>query len=181
MVVEAKGDPTPDDLLEDQLVENCVRSDLKPVEQAHAFRALMDRRGYSGRQLAEKLAISHMSVQRALTLLELPVAVQDQVERGDLAPTTAAELAKLPEAAREEVARAVVEGGLKRSEVGDLVQAIRARRPAPASKPEPVTVDLGDGTTVRISWKKANGTDPVKALKLALKRLQERDRDEQAA
>ena len=37
--VEAKGEPTPDEILEDQLVENAVRSDLKPIEQANAYKA----------------------------------------------------------------------------------------------------------------------------------------------
>jgi hypothetical protein len=40
------------------------------------------------------------------------------------------------------------------------------------------TIDLGNGTTLRISWKKANGTDTAKALKLALKRLQEQERSQ---
>jgi ParB family chromosome partitioning protein len=173
MAIEAKGEPDPDDLLEDQLVENCVRADLRPIEQAHAFKALMERRGYSGRQLAEKLAISHTNVQRALTLLELPESIQERVEQGALAPTTAVEIAKLPEADREAVAQAAVEGGLRRAEVGELVSAIRAKRPAPAARREPVTIDLGDGTVVRVSWRKANGTDATRALKLALKRLQD--------
>ena len=60
--VEAKGVQSPDDRLEDQLVENCVREDLKPVEQARAFRALLDRRGCTYRQLAESLNISHQAI-----------------------------------------------------------------------------------------------------------------------
>ena len=35
--VEVKGEPTPDEILEDQLIENCLRADLKPIEQAHAY------------------------------------------------------------------------------------------------------------------------------------------------
>src|SRR6185312_3212783 len=44
LCVEAKGAQTPDDILEDQLVENCLRADLAPLEQARAFKALVDRR-----------------------------------------------------------------------------------------------------------------------------------------
>ena len=40
--VEVKGAPTPEEVLEDQLVENCVREDLKPIEQARAFKALIE-------------------------------------------------------------------------------------------------------------------------------------------
>ena len=35
-----RGPLTPDEILEDQLMENCIREDLKPIEQARAFRAL---------------------------------------------------------------------------------------------------------------------------------------------
>ena len=36
--IEAKGPLTAEDILEDQLVENCLREDLKPIEQARAFK-----------------------------------------------------------------------------------------------------------------------------------------------
>ena len=178
--VEAKGEPTPEDILEDQLVENCVRADLKPIEQAHSFRALIDRRGYSGRQLAEVLNCSHASVQRALALLELPASVREQVEQGVLAPATAYEVSKVADPTLQaEVAQAAVAEGLSRTEVSELVQAVKAKRPVPAARPEPVTIDAG-GVLVTLRWKKGgNGPTAVQALKKALKILQ--DRDGQAA
>ena len=63
---------SPEDLLEDQLVENALREDLKPIEQARAFRSLMNARGLTQRQLAERLQIGHASIARALALLSLP-------------------------------------------------------------------------------------------------------------
>lgn len=180
--VEVRGEPTPDEILEDQLIENCLRADLKPIEQAHAYKALMDRRGLSGRQLAEALHLSHMTVTRALALLELPGAVQAQVEQGALAPSAAYEVGKLADPVLQaEIARAAVAGGLTRSEVSELVQAVQARRPAPAPRPEPVTLDLGDGTIVVVRWKKANTTNAAQALRKALKLIQEHERPDQAA
>jgi ParB family chromosome partitioning protein len=180
--VEVKGEPSPDEILEDQLIENCLRADLKPIEQAHAYKTLMDRRGLSGRQLAESLHLSHMTVTRALALLELPEAVQAQVEQGTLAPSAAYEVGKLDDPTLQaEVAQAVVAEGLTRSEVTELVQAVRARRPAPAPRPDPVAFDLGDGTTVIVRWKKANATGAAQALRKALKMAQEREKPDQAA
>jgi ParB family chromosome partitioning protein len=171
-----------DELLAVQLVENAVREDLRPIEQAGAYRRLMEAKGWSARQLAGELAIHHAQVVRALALLELPEAVQHQVEQGALAPATAYEIGKLPEPTMQaEVARAAVQEGLKRSEVAELVQAVKARRPAPATRPDPVIFDLGDGLSITIRWKKANGVDLVKALRLALKLAQERGRDDQTA
>ena len=124
--VEAKGDLSPDAILEDQLVENCLRSDLKPVEEAHAYKALMERRGVSARQLAESLSLSHMAVNRALALLDLPESVRDQVERGVLPPSSAYEVGRLDDPALQaEVAAAAVAGGLNRAEITELVQAVR--------------------------------------------------------
>src|SRR5262245_36015954 len=107
----------------------------------------MDARGYSTRDLAAELHIAQTSVVRSLALLELPVDIQGRVESGEIAPTSAAELARLPDPAMQsELAEAVVSEGLTRTEVAELVQAVKARRPAPSRRPEPVTVDLGDIT-----------------------------------
>src|SRR4051812_28313956 len=48
--VVQEGELDPDDRLAVQLVENALRSDLKPIEQAHAYRALMEAKGWSTRQ-----------------------------------------------------------------------------------------------------------------------------------
>jgi ParB family chromosome partitioning protein len=164
-----------------QLVENALRADLKPVEQAKAYRRLMDARGYSTRDLAAELHIAQTSVVRALSLLELPTAVQGRVEVGEITPTSAAELARLPDhAMQSEIADAVIAEGLTRTEVAELVQAVKARRPAPSRRPDPVAVDLGD-VTVTIRWKKASGTTAVQALRKAVKELQSQEQRDEAA
>ena len=78
------GPISPAELLSLQLVENLVREDLKPIEQAKAFRAVMDLNGWSTHDVARELAVDQSSVVRALALLDLPAAVQEQVEQGTL-------------------------------------------------------------------------------------------------
>lgn len=164
-----------------QLVENALRADLKPVEQARAYRRLMDARGYSTRELAAELHIAQTSVVRTLSLLDLPAEVQGRIEGGELAATVAAELTKLPDPTLQaEVAQAVVAEGLTRTEVTELVQAVKARRPTPNRRPEPVTVDLGD-CIVTVRWKKASETTVLQALRKAARQIQERERPDQAA
>jgi ParB family chromosome partitioning protein len=176
-----QGDLTEEDTLAMQLVENALRTDLKPVEQARAYRRLMDARGYSTRELATELHVAQTSVVRALSLLGLPADVQVRVEGGELAATVAAELTKLPDPTLQaEVAQTVLAEGLTRTEVTELVQAVRARRPSPSRRPEPVTVDLGD-CSVTVRWKNASATTALQALRKAAKRIQERDRPDQAA
>lgn len=175
------GELPADERLMIQLIENALREDLRPVEQARAYKALMEAREWSGNQLAKELHIAQSSVVRALALLELPAPVQAQVEQGALAATVAAELTKLPEPAmRAEVAQAIVDQGLTRSEVAEVVKAVRARRPA-QSRPDPVEVDLGDGITVVVRYRKPTTVTAQQALRKALKVLQDRDRDDQAA
>ena len=62
--VEVQGAPTPDEVLEDQLVENCLRDDLKPIEQARAFESLMNRRSLTQAQVAERLHLSPSTISR---------------------------------------------------------------------------------------------------------------------
>jgi ParB family chromosome partitioning protein len=170
------------ELLALQLIENCLREDLTPIEQARAYKSLIELNGWSARQLAGELAVNPATVTRALALLELPADVQEAVEQGTIAPHTAYEVSKLESSELQaEVAQAVVEQGLTRSEVADVVAAVRAKRPAPTPRPDPVTVDLGDGCSVTIKWKKGGGLSPLQALRRATRLLQEQERDEQAA
>ena len=170
------------ELLALQLIENCLREDLAPIEQARAYKSLIDLNGWSARQLAGELAVNPATVTRALALLDLPSDVQEAVEQGTIAPHTAYEVSKLESAELQaEVAQAVIEKGLTRSEVADVVAAVRAKRPTPAPRPDPVTLDLGDGCSVTIRWKKGGGFSALQALRRATRLLQEQERDEEAA
>jgi ParB family chromosome partitioning protein len=162
------GPATPAELLALQLVENLIREDLRPVEQARAFRSLMDANGWSTHQLARELAITQSAVVRALALLELPEPVQAAVEQGALPPATAYELSKLEDAAAvAEVARQVVAEGLTRAEA---VAAVRERSKATrkgrgGKAPRKVTTrTIRTGTGVRITLERARGLDPETIL-----------------
>src|SRR4051812_5207719 len=52
-----QGPVDPGELLALQLVENAVREDLKPIEQAKAYRKLQELYGWSGNRLAKELAV----------------------------------------------------------------------------------------------------------------------------
>jgi ParB family chromosome partitioning protein len=47
------GEPTPSEIFQEQLIENCLREDLKPIEQARAYRQLMEMHGWTAKQLSE--------------------------------------------------------------------------------------------------------------------------------
>jgi ParB family chromosome partitioning protein len=176
------GTQTAADILEDQLVENALREGLKPVEQATAFRKLMDGLGLTQQQLAAKLQISQTTVSQSLSLLDLAGPVQASVDSGELAPSVAYQISKVEDPGDQaEVAKAASSEKLTRSEVVELVQAVRAKRPAPAARPEPATFDVGDGVTITVRWKKSCPVGALQALKRAVKLAQARENPEQAA
>ncbi|MCA9040006.1 MAG: ParB/RepB/Spo0J family partition protein [Planctomycetaceae bacterium] len=86
---------TSSELLEQQLIENLLREDLKPLEEAKAYSTLMEMNGWNGKQVAGALHVSPSKVSRALSLLDLPTEVRSKIEQGSLTPTSAYELTKL--------------------------------------------------------------------------------------
>jgi ParB family chromosome partitioning protein len=126
---------SPQERLAVQLVENALREDLRPIEQAKAYRALIQAQGWSVRQLAAELSIHHAQVVRALALLELPAPTQDLVEQGKLSPATAYEANKVddPGARQELLDRAAAEG-LSRAEVIEARREITDRTAGPSGK-----------------------------------------------
>ena len=88
-------DLRPAEILEQQLVENLLREDLRPMEEARAFAALMELNHWNGKQVAEALRVHSSKVSRSLALLDLPEAIQRQVDSGEMGSRTAYELRKL--------------------------------------------------------------------------------------
>lgn len=66
------------------LVENLQRKDLKPLEEAEAFKAYMDATGHGTAELAAKIGFGQRMVQQRLQLLELDTSQKAQLNRGTL-------------------------------------------------------------------------------------------------
>jgi ParB family chromosome partitioning protein len=112
------GGATAEDILEDQLVENCLREDLRPIEQARAFKSLLTNRGLSQRELAERLQVGQATISRTLALLELPEAIRQSVDAGEIGPDAGYLLSKVADPAEQaELAKGAARGGLKRDEI----------------------------------------------------------------
>jgi ParB family chromosome partitioning protein len=106
-------DMTEADVLAEQVVENAVRSDLRPVEQGRAYDRLLALNGWTVEQLAETIGVEATSVHRSIGLLRLPEDVADQVDAGKIKATAAYEISKLQIADdQRRVAEKVVAEGL---------------------------------------------------------------------
>ncbi|MFL5954821.1 MAG: ParB/RepB/Spo0J family partition protein [Gaiellaceae bacterium] len=86
--------------LEAMLAENLEREDLTPLEEAAGYQRLIDECGLTQRQLAERVNRSQGHISKRLTLLDLPEAVQAQVDSGGIEISDALELAKLKDMPR---------------------------------------------------------------------------------
>ena len=75
---------SPEERLEIALIENLQREDLTPIEEATAYRQLMEARGLTQEQVASKVGKDRTTVTNSLRLLKLPEKVQAAVERGEL-------------------------------------------------------------------------------------------------
>jgi ParB family transcriptional regulator, chromosome partitioning protein len=183
-VLVVEGSMEPAERLAVQLIENCLREDLRPLEQARAFKGLMDARGWSTHQVARELAVTQSAVVRALALLELPETVQAEVERGTLAPATAYEVSKLADpAAQTALAEQVLAGKLTRQEVSETVRQRRGGRAMHRASPRAreVRFRIGDGVTVAIRYPRRPTLGAVEALERALAQARAEAEGQEAA
>jgi ParB family chromosome partitioning protein len=81
-VVVREASPT--ESLELALVENIHRKDLNPIEEALAYRRLIEETGATQDALAKRLGKDRSSIANLLRLLKLPVSIQKDVINGQL-------------------------------------------------------------------------------------------------
>ena len=70
--------------LEIALIENVQRADLNALEEARAYKQLVDQYGHTQQQLADVIGKSRSHIANTIRLLNLPQATQIQIETGRL-------------------------------------------------------------------------------------------------
>jgi len=88
--------------LEVSLIENIQRSALNPIEEAAAFKNLMDFSNLSQEELALRMGKNRSTVANALRLLKLPVEIQKSIEDGKVSSGHARALLSVNNAAARE-------------------------------------------------------------------------------
>jgi len=115
--------------LEVSLIENIQRADLNPIEEAAAYKNLMDFSGFSQDELAARVGKNRSTVANALRLLKLPVEIQKSIEEGKVSSGHARALLSVTNAAdREKLFRAILTGNVSVREAEK-----RAASPSPAA------------------------------------------------
>jgi ParB family chromosome partitioning protein len=119
-------------LLELALIENLQREELNPIEEAEAYRILVDDLALTQNEVAERVGKQRTTVANALRLLNLPESVKEMVRSRRLSMGHARALLALDDVtAIEALARRIVAEGLSVREVES-----KAKRPA-GTKPRP--------------------------------------------
>ena len=180
VVVRELGDA---EILEAALIENIQREDLSPLEEAAAYRRLIDRFGHTQDALGEQVGKSRSHVANTLRLLGLPDSVKALLEEGALTAGHARALLAAGTAA-EALARRVVAERLGVRDTERLVQgeageesrrASSARARAPRKDPDTLALefDIADclGLAVRIHPK----TDESGEIRIAYAALEQLD------
>lgn len=75
---------TPQEMLELAIVENVVRADLSPLEEAHAYRRLIEDFSLTQGEVAERVGKSRVAITNTLRLLNAPEQVQQAIVDGDI-------------------------------------------------------------------------------------------------
>jgi len=132
---------TPLASLEMALVENIQRSDLNPLEEAHAFRQLLDEHGMTQEQLAQRIGKSRVAVTNTLRLLQLPEAVLKALADGGITEGHArAILTANDDTRRLALLAHVLEGHLSVRDTEALAREFNMDRPMDEIRP-PETID----------------------------------------
>lgn len=121
-VVRTVGDRQ---MLQLALVENLQREDLDPLEEAQAYRRLMDEFGMSQDAVAEAVGRKRPTVANAIRLLDLEPEIQEWIQASQLSAGHGKALLGVPPGqGRVDLARRVIEQGLSVRETEALVQGV---------------------------------------------------------
>lgn len=162
--------------MEAALIENLQRQDLNPIEEAAAFRSLMQECGYTQEQAARKLGKSRPAIANALRLLNLPKAVTDLVVTGDLSAGHARVLAGLDSETRQlELAHQCVLHGYSVRKLEEMAKARpAARQTAPKREAGPELLALQNAMREALGLKTTlSGTETRGKITLSYNSAQE--------
>lgn len=95
------------------LIENLVREDLTPLEEAAGFRDLMEQYGMTQEEVAKSVGRSRSAVANALRLLQLPEEIRQMLETGSITAGHARALLAITDPVLQlEIAKKCAEGGM---------------------------------------------------------------------
>ncbi|MDR1574912.1 MAG: ParB/RepB/Spo0J family partition protein [Treponema sp.] len=124
--------------MEISLIENIQRTDLNPIEEAAAYKNLMDFSRLSQDEVAARVGKNRSTVANALRLLKLPGNMQKSIEEGVISAGHArAILSVTAPGNREKLYREILGGGLSVREAEKSAAALNSDSAAAAGAEDP--------------------------------------------
>lgn len=117
-----------ENMLRDALLENLHRSNLNPLEEASAYKQMLEDFGSTQEELADRLGRSRPQITNTLRLLRLPVVVQSKVAAGVLSAGHARALLGAPDdATMTSLADRTIREGLSVRSLEELVSGVKVK------------------------------------------------------
>lgn len=130
-------DYSPQEIMEVALIENIQREDLNPIEEAKAYKNLIDEYNLKQDQVAEKVSKSRTAVTNALRLLKLDDRVQEMLINESISSGHARALLGLDDAEKQyNIATQIFDEKLSVRETEKLVKQINRPEQPPKPKKE---------------------------------------------
>ena len=129
-------DFTDDQMMEIALLENIQREDLNAIEEAQAYRNIMDKLSLTQEQMAERLGKSRTHIANTLRLLQLPELLQNYVLEEKLTMGHVRALITLDANKAIEIANRAIQEGLSVRNVENIVKGLQLQE-ARKQKPKP--------------------------------------------
>jgi len=128
------------DVLEIGLIENVQRADLNALEEASAYKALIERFGRTQEAVAQAVGKSRSHIANSLRLLSLPEPVREHLMAGRLSAGHARAIASAPDP--NTLAKAIVDRDLSVRQAEALARQAQGERSAPVrSRPRTESSD----------------------------------------
>jgi ParB family chromosome partitioning protein len=172
--------------MEMALVENLQRADLRPMEAARGYQALMDTYGLTQEEAARRVGKSRPSVANALRLLHLAPLVAAKLDEGILSEGHAKVLlSAVNGAVQEEAAKQIEAQGLSVRQTEQLLRILNLRqtaaegqktkkKPAGSTFAKEAELALREvlGTRVTVEYNSQNGKGHVRIPYTGMEELQ---------
>ncbi len=137
-------------ILEAALIENIQREDLNVIEEANAYKGLIDVKGINNESLAKLIGKSQSHISNILRLLELDKKIQQMVINGDLSMGHARALIGVPDAINK--AKEIIQKKLSVREVEKITSEFKKNKTKKLLK-DPNITDLEKELSDKIGLK----------------------------
>jgi len=128
------------DVLEIGVVENVQRADLNPIEEALAYRALVDQFNRTQQEISNAIGKSRPYIANSLRLLSLPERAQVFLQEGKITTGHARAIIAAPDPVA--LAENIVDKGLSVREAEDWVRRMKKQGAGPGKVPAIKTADI---------------------------------------